>query len=292
MRISFNRAMKLSLLMLITILLGSFTSGIVYGKNIENVTGDYEVYETTEIPMKLNPGEVIKFISDREYIILEEGSEEELEVINENTVIDEAKLAEEEELIKSILEEAKSLPRIEIPMPKPEKGIVVTYNSMGTLWEIWYPDNGSTCDGKCENVPSFVTELKKCRTDYKALKIGTTLSDGTYEYGDNIIVITSRHVLGTGIFTNFTDEKGEAGILSKGDCATKGDIDNPKTGTSIKTRRLNKSGDPVGDQITLTKRDNGCLPDAVLDVWYTGVKYYGFEWSEDLSFNGRYYYEK
>ncbi|WP_156037935.1 hypothetical protein [Brevibacillus laterosporus] len=42
---------------------------------------------------------------------------------------------------------------------------------------------------------------------------------------------------------------------------------------------------------TVTKRDNGALPDAVLDIWKTGVEDFGLKWDKNLSFKGRYYYE-
>ena len=41
----------------------------------------------------------------------------------------------------------------------------------------------------------------------------------------------------------------------------------------------------------MTKRDVGCLPNAVLDIWKTGVEYFGKEWSSNVSiYNASYEY--
>lgn len=45
-------------------------------------------------------------------------------------------------------------------------------------------------------------------------------------------------------------------------------------------------------KILMTKADNGALPDAILDIWKTGVEYWGYTWSSSLSINrGSYTYK-
>ncbi len=90
-------------------------------------------------------------------------------------------------------------------------------------------------------------------------------------YKKNKIVITKNTVTGTGDFTVYTvgtNEEGDA--LKKGDCATKGEIDNPKTGKKIEvTNKMN------GTTATFYKMDNGKMYNAVIDIWKTGVEKLG-----------------
>ncbi|URJ58309.1 hypothetical protein [Paenibacillus polymyxa] len=126
----------------------------------------------------------------------------------------------------------------------------------------------------------------------QALPRGTRKSPGTYTYGahDNEIKISgtfSGYVRGTGRGTNFTDTYGEnSNILDKGDCATKGAIGNPKFGTEIRVR--NTDNDIAAN---FYKADNGSLPDAVIDIWKTGVEKVGLSWASYVSFSARYSYD-
>lgn len=38
------------------------------------------------------------------------------------------------------------------------------------------------------------------------------------------------------------------------------------------------------------KRDAGGLPDAVIDIWKTGVEYWGYKWTSTLSINDVFYF--
>nr|WP_187351613.1 hypothetical protein [Brevibacillus laterosporus] len=188
-------------------------------------------------------------------------------------------MKEEEAFVQKILDEAKDLPVYHIENPAPQPGMKVIYDGEGFIKDIVYPTSIKEAN-----------EVKPLA--YKALPRGTRKAAGTYTYGanDNSIVISgskSGSVLGTGRITNFTDTTGEnSNTLEKGDCATKGDIDNPKYNTVIYARNLDND-----KAATVNKKDNGKLPDAVLDIWKTGVENFGLKWDKNLSFNGRYYYE-
>lgn len=70
------------------------------------------------------------------------------------------------------------------------------------------------------------------------------------------------------MYTSGTTEEGKT--LKKGDCATKGEIDNPNTGKKITvTNKMN------GKTATFYKRDNGKMYNAVIDIWKTGVEKLG-----------------
>ena len=88
---------------------------------------------------------------------------------------------------------------------------------------------------------------------------------------------------------SFTDRIGDHdNTLVRGDCATRGDTDNPKSGTFIRAR--NMTNDTVYE---FTKNDNGALYNAVLDIWKTGVADLGITSTDydNIKFAGRYYYE-
>ncbi len=58
--------------------------------------------------------------------------------------------------------------------------------------------------------------------------------------------------------------------LKKGDCATNRKIDNP-----ISDQRIKVTNKTNNISSTFTKHDNGNLPNAVIDIWKTGVKKLG-----------------
>ena len=129
---------------------------------------------------------------------------------------------------------------------------------------------------------------------YSPLRRGTTSPIGTYIWGahnNKLVVNEYNNVIGTGRFTVFNDLYGEAdNKLVKGDCATRGDKDNPKHGQPITTRRLNSNLTDTNYTHVFFKRDNGALPDAILDIWKDGTEYLGVSYNEYQSFNGRYFY--
>ncbi|WPS86913.1 hypothetical protein SMD22_20795 [Brevibacillus halotolerans] len=238
-----------------------------------------------KIPDQMLAGTIIEYDDSYNMVVIEKGekltSNEKVQAVQtqelSNTEL--IKLTEEETLVQKILDEAKELPVYHIQNPAPQPGMRVIYDGEGFIKKIVYPSSIKEDDG--------VEALA-----YKALPRGTRKAAGTYKYGanNNTIVITgssSGSVLGTGRFTNFTDTTGENdNKLVKGDCATRGDIDNPKYNTTINAR--NTENDKAA---AVTKRDNGALPDAVLDIWKTGVEDFGLKWDKNLSFKGRYYYE-
>lgn len=176
----------------------------------------------------------------------------------------------EQNLVKRLKKEVSNLPVTYVKNPSPIPGTIVTYDAEG-----------------------FISDIKMPITTKSALPRGTRKTAGTYTWGanNNTLVIGSSSVTGNGRFTVFTDKIGEAdNTLKKGDVATRQDYDNPKYGQEIATRRLNNDMTDTNYTATMYKRDNGSLPDAILDIWKTGVENYGLTYSSTLSFKGRYYY--
>ena len=175
-------------------------------------------------------------------------------------------------------------PVYEEVLPDPELGMRVLYDNWGELEKIYILNNNSY-----QEINKTMAQISAQRvvvdlTELKVLPQGKRLPVGTYRYGKlvpesekllgiarNVIKITSGNVTGKGDFSVFDDEKGDnSNYLQKGDCATNRKIDNPKSGKIITV--TNKTNNITS---TFTKNDNGDLPNAVIDIWKTGVKNLG-----------------
>lgn len=235
------------------------------------------------IPDRMLSGTVIEYDENNDMVIIDPGKpipERPIIIKKQLTDEDQKILEAEEEWIVKFKEETKDLPVYKIENPEPQPGMRVIYDGEGYIRNIVYAHEIEDPGKEGEIVPY-----------YTALPRGTRLSPGVYTYGahNNKITIsgtTSGSVLGEGRFTVFDDYIGENdNVLVKGDVATKGNIDNPHYNTTLNTRNTDNQV-----QAYMRKRDNGALPDAVLDVWKNGVEYYGLTYSPYLSFGGRYYY--
>jgi hypothetical protein len=97
--------------------------------------------------------------------------------------------------------------------------------------------------------------------------------------------VYSNEYKGVGRATTFNDRVGQANIvLSQGDVALKLAYDNCAVGTlvSLKAKKSNGSWRTCW----MTKNDAGGMPNAVIDIWKTGVAYWGYTWSSTFSMPG------
>ncbi|MDR0880482.1 MAG: hypothetical protein LBN09_07255 [Clostridioides sp.] len=223
--------------------------------------------ESGKIPVRMQPKTVIRYEADGSYTVLEGGvlddqngdvlTKEEQEVADKN--------------LEDAIKEAGSQEIIEVPDYKPQRGMVVEY-----------ADDG------------FIAHISGSLLKYKPLKPGTTSPNGTYKWGahNNTLTVTSNKVNGKGRATTFVDTIGESdNTLKKNDIATRGDKDNPKYGKAISVTAAKKSGGNV--TVTMYKRDNGALPDAIVDIWRTGVENWGYTYNSSLSIeNASYTYDR
>ncbi|MEY9095354.1 hypothetical protein [Paenibacillus sp. RC84] len=260
---------------MITSCLTLLSSAVVFAEKFE-----------IRIPDKMQAGTIIEYDSSSNMVILKAGKE--IEKFSNQTMelkdhppLDLNKLKNEEELIKQIKEFSKNLNVVKLEYPVVQPGMKVYYDDEGYVKEIMYPEHQSIA-------PHINSQVSP---PTKVLKIGTRAEPNVYSYGrnNNKITITgtsSGQVLGEGRFTNFTDAMGDSSnYLKKGDVATKNTIDNPLYNTVLDARNTENN---IFSNVY--KADNGQLPDAVLDVWKTGVELFGMNWSSSLSFSGRYYY--
>ncbi|WP_311078445.1 hypothetical protein [Paenibacillus polymyxa] len=232
-----------------------------------------------KIPDRMLADTIIQYDDNNNMVIVEKGTpvpEQQKSKVSIAPLTAEQQIESEKEeaIIKKIEEDKTPRPVYHIENPAPQPGLKVIYDGEGLIKDIILPNN----------VSSDVYGLN-------ALPRGTRNPAGDYRYGasNNVISISGdKHgsVLGTGRGTNFTDTYGENGNrLQRGDCATKGAIDNPKFGTTIRVR--NSDNDIVHE---FSKADNGSLPDAVVDIWKTGVEDLGLTWHSYTSFSARYSY--
>lgn len=223
-----------------------------------------------EIPPRMQPDTIIRYIDEDKYVI-EQGGELQGNLYNENGLTEEEQKIVDNRM-KKVLENCGDMEIIKVLNPLPITDMVVYYDGEGFISEIVNPIS----------------------MHYTALPRGTTKPNGVYTWGahNNTLTITDDKVSGTGRITTFSDKIGESdNTLVKGDVATRGDHDNPKHGQTISVTANKKNGGSLTKD--MTKRDNGALPDAILDIWKTGVEYWGYTYSSSLSFeDGSYEYTK
>ena len=239
-----------------------------------------EICEGTTIPEYMLPDTVIEYVSDTEYKILQGGKNSDPQ-ISSNTFENARKdLLEKEniDIAKIKLEKEEAM--------EPVKGLIVRYADDGQILTVNYPDiNNSRAASKCGNCGNYFTTGSPDEGE-------NFMWGGKYDNA-NILYVASSKVYGYGRFTNFTDKTGQANhTMKKGDVATRGHVDNPKPGSYITCTAPAKGS---GKKLTFTmqKWDIGCMPNAVLDIWYTGVEKWGYTWSSSLSISdGSYEYTK
>lgn len=97
--------------------------------------------------------------------------------------------------------------------------------------------------------------------------------------------IGQNKYIGKGRATTFDDTIGQANIvLSKGSVATKLAYDNPPVGTTVYVTADTAWGGRR--TVEMTKNDAGGMPDAIVDIWKTGVEYWGYTWNTWFSLPG------
>lgn len=195
-------------------------------------------------------------------------------------------LLAEEAIYQKIKDEAKDNEIVVIPyeLPAPSIGMVVIYGTDGQINRIYSPE-------------TKITPFASVPDEGTALPYPSRLSPNTYQYGayPNAITITSSHVLGEGRFTVYRAGVGGSGhygssgkYLDTGDVATKQSVDNARHNTPLQAHAT------TTDVLkTVYKNDIGYMENSVIDVYFWGWSdpYFGYMYSDTLSFPGRYYYE-
>lgn len=228
-----------------------------------------EVVESSIIPSQMQPETEITFI-DENYYIINQGGEvvEETKIVLPNYIQTKINIAKIEGTYYTAYQGTN---------PKPVAGLKVSYADDGFILRLDYPENAEP-------------EVEKVISPNERLRSGPSQNDTLlYKWGahENQIwrIGNSRTArFGYGRATNFTDKIGQRNhILTKGDVATSLAYDNCDFGTVLHVNGPKKGGGIVF--VDFIKRDVGGMPDAVLDIWKTGVEEFGYTWSKSLSIN-------
>lgn len=220
------------------------------------VAAENKASAKVEIPINMKPSTVIKYISDNEYTILQGG----------------------EALIKKTKENVDSiLPAEEYPMP--EKGMTVYYGIDGEVNDIIFPSKASEkqfvtlSNEEQKKLDSYITYTHSSKASNQPFATWGSYPNKLY-YADS-----SRHIMGVGRATVFGDTIGQGNHkLQKGDVATKLKYDNCKLGLSVVVF-LPKKGSSTTEVKVMKKWDAGSMPNAVIDIWKTGINYWGYTYT-------------
>lgn len=219
-----------------------------------------EIY-STKIPDKMLPYSEIKFVDSTNYVILEGGLADDLTTSNTND---------------------HKTPGI----PEPVAGVTVTYASDGYLQDISFPDGV---------INPLLNEISGITSANETPILRTPIIPGyqlTHTWGASQNYLYSNandtHRRGIGRATTFSDPTGQGDISNyKGSVATKLSYDNIRIWTVVNVRTLNSNG--IVHTEPMKKTDAGGMPDAIVDIWKTGVEYWGYTWSESFSMPNRVY---
>ncbi|MEA4820871.1 MAG: hypothetical protein VB122_01355, partial [Erysipelotrichales bacterium] len=210
---------------------------------------------STKIPDKMMPYSEIAFVDSTHYVIVEGG------LANDLTTSD--------------ISDSKT-PGI----PDPVAGLTVTYASDGYLQDITFPD-GVTNPLLIEN--AGIASANGAPILRAPFIPGYQLMH-TWGISQNYLYRNSNDTLrkGIGRATTFSDPNGQGDLRNgKGSVATKLEYDNISLKTKVSVRTLNSNG--IVHTERMIKTDAGGMPGAIVDIWKTGVEYWGYTWSESFS---------
>lgn len=234
------------------VLLGALLISLFSLNTVFASESDDKIFYTDEIPFSMPANATIEFLDEHRFVV-------------KNITLDAKSELEVKQGIKEVEQRDES--KISFVPGKPEKGIKVYYSENGELASIRNADGSSFDKIRITNDNLSDDSIQTLASDDHALtKIaswGTSSTNTLYsERGTN-------KIWGYGNASCFTDTTGQANHkLVKGDCATQMKYDAIKNGTSVTVT--------VGSyKHVFTKWDVGSLPNAVVDIWKTGITYLG-----------------
>lgn len=214
----------------------------------ENVQAN-EIIESRNIPVKMQPCSIITYIDETHFRIIQGG------------LID-----NEEDYIG-------------YNMPKPKAGTTVKYASDGLILKIDYPDNIVNPFDDVDADEYQIMPLYPIIDGYSFVRQWGSFPNYLYQETNGL------GAYGRGRATTFSDSIGSYNnTLGKGDVALKMNHEKCPNGGTVYVTATNSSGSTV--TINMTKADVGGMPDAIVDIWKTGVEYWGYTWNEWFSLPG------
>lgn len=257
--------MKKLIAVLCTFLCLSSVTTLINAEELPKSEIQGEVIQYEHIPSKMQPYSKIKFIDDNHYVILNGG----------------------------LVPDEKNYSRNGVP--KPKKGMTVIYSSDGFIHDIEldstlneyavYSDvekdsiklSLSTLNTKMYEITPFA----EVYDGYVEIATWGAHNNTLYEADDG-----SMYMFGIGRATTFNDTWGNHNNrLKKGDIALKISYANCNNNGLVYVTAKKKNGGYQKQK--MYKNDVGGMPDAIVDIWKTGVGYWGYTYSSSLSLPGR-----
>lgn len=208
-----------------------------------------DVIEYEHIPVKMQPCSIIEFIDDTHFVILQGGLAE-----------DEAEYSRD-------------------GMPKPKTGLVVTYADDGFILDTDFPESVLNPYDDIESEEYSVMPYYAILPGYDLVARWGAHNNLLYQSE------SGTNMYGTGRATTFNDAVGcYDNTLKKGDVAVKLSYDNCPNGGTVVVTAKSSSGSYITKNMIMG--DHGDMPDAIVDIWKTGVEYWGYTYSTYLSLPG------
>lgn len=227
-----------------------------------------KLYTTTDgIPASLNAYAKIYFTDATHYYYLDEGEPVDEEYLNQEDYTDELYATAD-----------KSNAKVQ-ELPTPVSGTIVSYASDGAIYEI----KGNNADAYTE----VDMETEKDEYGISPFAVGGTLIAQWGDHNNRLYLTSYNEIQGIGRATTYNDKVGQQDhVLKKGDVAIKKEYDRCSCGSDVNVVHKVKGTD-TRKTVTMKKWDVGGMPDAVIDIWKTGVKYWGYEYSSSFSLPGQ-----
>lgn len=229
----------------------------------------YRAYASTyadEIPIEMPSGTLIKYISDTEYEVISDDSLKKSLEYNEddyNEVISPHVNLESDEMVIETY-------------PKPCRNMFVQYGSDGQVNQIY-----TTKDIQVESQIRIIKQSQTRGVDdpsYKLIAQWGGYPNYLYKGVRNYDYL----YYGRGRATVYNDKIGQRDhILVKGDITTSLRYDDCAYDTSVRVSMPNSNN--VIKAVYMKKRDAGGMPNAIVDIWKTGVEYWGYKYSDTWS---------
>lgn len=233
----------------------------------------------SKIPDTMPSHTLIKYISSDEYIVLN-GKEKDMQSYNENDYVE----VQNDYNFNECLSSNKTIVET---YPLPKKDMFVQYGSDGQVNKIYSPKNVEI-KYNINLVDSKEFKLPQTRGSLTDPTWNTVAKWGSYP---NYLYKQLTHpdfytYKGYGRATTYTGSEGDhKNKLKKGDVATKLAYDNIRSGTKVNVTAKKKGTNTLYSK-DMIKNDVGGMPNAIIDIWNSGVEYWGYKYSKNLSLGG------
>ena len=231
-----------------------FITLILIGVCIVDIGGisaaEGDIYTDDRIPEMMAPYTEIEFISNNKYKIIKG----DIAVYSEIKPVDST--------------------------PKPQKGMKITYASDGLIQTILLEDGTEPDYSKLNDAFNDSMEITPFVEFPSDLPLGKPFAK--WGSSNNSLYQLGVWIYGHGRATTFDDEYGQSNIKNyKGSVATKLAYDNCPVNTVISVTGNTATGSEK--TVNMVKTDAGGMANAVLDIWKTGVEFWGYKWDKLFS---------